>query len=99
MHMQFVLWRLKAQQDWSRDALFVALKDLAEAMELKPKALFAPLFVALSGKKVAYSIPDSMAILGPDMTRARLRAAIEVCGGVSKKVGKRLEKAYADLNL
>jgi glutamyl-tRNA synthetase len=99
MQMQFVLWRLEAQQDWSRDALFAALKELADAMELKPKALFAPLFVALSGEKVAYSIPDSMAILGPDMTRARLRAAIEVCGGVSKKAAKRLEKAYAELNL
>jgi glutamyl-tRNA synthetase len=94
-----VLWRLEAQQDWSRDALFAALKDLSEAMDLKPKTLFAPLFVALSGEKVAYSIPDSMAILGPDMTRARLRTAIEACGGVSKKAAKRLEKAFADLNL
>ena len=94
-----MLWRLEAQQDWSRDALFAALKDLAEAMGLKPKALVAPLFVALSGEKVAYSIPDSMAILGPDMTRARLRSAIEACGGVSKKAAKRLEKAYADLKL
>ena len=99
MQMQFVLWRLEAQQDWSRDALFGALKELADAMSLKPKVLFAPLFVALSGDKVAYSIPDSMAILGPDMTRARLRSAIEACGGVSKKAAKRLEKEYAALAL
>jgi len=99
MRMQFALWRLEAQQDWSRDALFAALKGLAEAMDLKPKALFEPLFVALSGEKVAYSIPDSMAILGPDMTRARLRHAIEACGGVSKKAAKRLEKDYAALSL
>jgi glutamyl-tRNA synthetase len=97
--MQFVLWRLEAQQDWSRDALFTALKGLADAMSLKPKVLFAPLFVALSGEKVAYSIPDSMAILGPDMTRSRLRNAIEACGGVSKKAAKRLEKAYDALVL
>ena len=97
--MQFVLWRLEAQQDWRRDALFAALKALAEAMGSKPKALFAPLFVALSGQSVAYSIPDSMAILGPDMTRARLRRAIDACGGVSKKALKRLEKEYAALGL
>ena len=95
--MQFVLWRLEAQQNWRRDALFTALKALAEAMGTKPKALFAPLFVALSGQSVAYSIPDSMAILGPDMTRARLRHAIDACGGVSKKALKRLEKEYAAL--
>ena len=97
--MQFVLWRLEAQQNWRRDALFTALKALAEAMGTKPKALFAPLFVALSGQRVAYSIPDSMAILGPDMTRARLRHAIDACGGVSKKALKRLEKEYAALGL
>jgi glutamyl-tRNA synthetase len=49
--MQFVLWRLEAQQDWSRDALFAVLKALADAMALKPKVLFAPLFVALSGER------------------------------------------------
>ena len=97
--LQFVLWRLEAQQDWSRDALFAELKSLADAMALKPKVLFAPLFVALSGEAVAYSIPDSMAILGPDITRARLRSAIEACGGVSKKAAKRLEKDYAALGL
>ena len=97
--LQFVLWRLEAQQDWQRDALFAVLKTLAEAMALKPKALFVPLFVALSGQPVAYSIPDSMAILGPDMTRARLRQAIEACGGVSKKAAKRLEKDYVALGL
>jgi len=97
--LQFVLWRLEAQQDWSRDALFAELKSLADAMALKPKVLFAPLFVALSGEVVAYSIPDSMAILGPDITRARLRLAIEACGGVSKKAAKRLEKDYAALGI
>ena len=95
--LQFVLWRLEAQQDWERGALFTALKGLAEALELKPKVLFAPLFVAVSGKSSAYSIPDSMSILGPDLTRARLRNAISVLGGVSKKAAKRLEKEYAAL--
>ena len=96
--LQFVLWRLEVQQDWERGALFASLKTLADAMELKPKTLFAPLFVAISGKASAYSIPDSMAILGPDLTRARLRQAIEVLGGVSKKGAKRLEKEYAALS-
>ena len=77
--------------------MFATLKGLADALELKPKVLFAPLFVAISGKSSAYSIPDSMAILGPDLTRARLRNAISILGGVSKKAVKRLEKEYAAL--
>ena len=95
--LQFVLWRLEALNDWQRDAIFNELKDLATALELKPKALFAPLFIAVAGSNSAYSMPDSMAILGADMTRARLRRAIDVLGGVSKKAAKRLEKEYAAL--
>jgi glutamyl-tRNA synthetase len=41
---------------------------------------------------------DSMEMLGPDMSRARIRHAIEVLGGVSKKALKRLEKDYQRLN-
>ena len=95
--IQFVLWRLEAQQVWDRGALFECLKSLSAAMALKPKELFAPLFIAIAGSNSAYSMPDSMAILGPDITRARLRHAIDVLGGVSKKAAKRLEKEYAAL--
>jgi glutamyl-tRNA synthetase len=95
--LQFVLWRLEAQQEWDRGALFTSLKALSDALAIKPKILFAPLFVAISGKASAYSIPDSMSILGPDLTRARLRTAIIAVGGVSKKALKRLEKEYAAL--
>ncbi len=95
--LQFVLWRLEAQQDWDRGALFECLKSLAASMTLKPKELFAPLFIAIAGSNAAYSMPDSMAILGPDITRARLRHAIDILGGVSKKAAKRLEKEYAAL--
>jgi glutamyl-tRNA synthetase len=43
-------------------------------------------------------MPDSMSILGADITRARLRHGIDVLGGVSKKAAKRLEKEYAALD-
>ena len=38
-----------------------------------------------------------MEIIGSDISRARIRHAIEVLGGVSKKQMKKLEKAYRDL--
>jgi glutamyl-tRNA synthetase len=41
---------------------------------------------------------DAMAILGPDLSRARVRHAIDALGGASKKQLKVLEKSYADLN-
>lgn len=96
--LQFVLWRLETHSNWQRDALFAAMKQLGDQLGVKPKPLFAPLFIAIAGSSAAYSLPDSMAILGPDMTRSRLRTAIEVLGGVSKKAMKRLEKEYAGLS-
>jgi len=38
-----------------------------------------------------------MGLLGPDMSRARLRHAINTLGGVSKKAAKRLEKEFQAL--
>ncbi len=41
---------------------------------------------------------DAMALLGPDMTRGRLRHAIGVLGGLGKKKLKSLERQYQQLN-
>ena len=73
------------------------LKALADAMEVKVKDLLAPLFVAIAGSSASFSVVDSMEMLGPDMSRARIRHAIEVLGGVSKKAMKRLDKDYRQL--
>jgi len=35
-----------------------------------------------------------MEVLGPDMTRARLRHGLNTVGGISKKKLKKLEKEY-----
>ena len=95
--LQFALWRLEAQRNWSRDSVWDDLKALADAMAVKVKDLLAPLFIAIAGSSASISVVDSMALLGPDMTRARIRHAIDVLGGVSKKGMKKLEKEYEAL--
>jgi len=92
--LQFALWRMEAQRDWSRDALWNALKTLADAMGVKVKDLLAPLFIAIAGSSASISVVDSMELLGPDMSRMRIRHAIEVLDGVSKKSMKQLEKEF-----
>jgi len=96
--LQFVLWRLEALNDWKRDRIFAEVSDIANALNLKIKACMGPLFVAISGNRSSVSVIDAIAIIGPDMTRARLRHAIEVLGGISKKRTKELEKEYAALS-
>ncbi len=95
--LQFTSWRLDSQQGWQRDALYAVLNALAESMSIKLRAFLQPLFVALSGSTVCPPLFDTMAILGPDLTRARIRAALEFLGGVSKKSLKQLEKEFQAL--
>ena len=95
--LQYALWRLEAEQQWNRDNIFNDLKAIADAMDIKLKSFLAPLFIAIAGSSASISVMDSMALLGADMTRARLRHAIDVLGGVGKKKLKKMEKAYQQL--
>ena len=95
--LQFALWRLEAQRNWQRDDIFAAMKGLADSLDIKVKDFFAPLFIAIAGTTASVSVIDSMTILGPDMSRARVRHALNLLGGVGKKKLKKLEKAFAAL--
>ncbi len=95
--LQFALWRLEALRHWERDAIFAAMKALADAMGIKPRQFLMPLFVAVTGSTSSFSVIDAMLLLGSDMTRARLRHGIEVLGGISGKQQKVLEKTYRGL--
>ena len=97
--LQYSLWRLEALQLWQRDNIFEALKGIADAMDIKLKPFLAPLFIAIAGSSASISVMDSMALLGPDMTRARLRYALDLLGGVGKKKLKKMEKAYHQLSV
>lgn len=92
--LQFSVWHLDQQRDWDRDALFNSLKKLADAMEFKIRDFLFPLFVAIAGTSQSVSVVDSMSILGPDMSRARLRYSLDVVGGPSKKQTKSWEKEF-----
>ncbi len=95
--LQFALWKLEALEDLNRDSVEMELQSLATKLELKIRDFLFPLFVALSGKAVSTSVIESIVILGIDITRARIRTAIAVVGGISKKQAKVLEKEFQDL--
>jgi glutamyl-tRNA synthetase len=95
--LQFAAWRLEEVREWGRDALEQALVQLGGQLDYKIRDLLFPLFVAIAGTAVSTSVIDSMAILGLDMSRARLRHAMTVLGGISGKQQKVLEKEYQQL--
>ena len=92
--LQFALWDMDALATWDRDQLNILFENIAVDLDLKIRDVLAPVFVTISGKPVSPPLFDSMAVLGPDMTRARMKHAIDVLGGVSKKLNKKLEKEY-----
>ena len=90
----FASWWLDEQRSWERDALYQGLNAIARAIDVKFRDFLQPLFVAMSGSTVCPPLFDTMMILGPDITRARVRHALNTLGGVSKKKAKQLEKEY-----
>lgn len=92
--LQFSVWLLDTENNWEKDHLFAELKSLSEKMGYKLRDFLFPLFIAIAGTNQTVSVMDSMSILGPDMSRARLRHAVNLLGGPSKKEAKRWEKEF-----
>ncbi|SEI56078.1 glutamyl-tRNA synthetase [Allopseudospirillum japonicum] len=96
--LQFLQWKLEQIPTWHKEAIYQAVHQLAEHFGLKMKLALQPVFIAIAGTASSTSVLDSMAILGSDLTRMRLRDAIEALGGVSKKQMKKLEKEFQTLS-
>ena len=90
--LQLLLWKLEALRQWDKDGITANIQQIAELMELKLRDLMPLLFVAITGQASSVSVLDAMAHLGPDLTRFRLRQALELLGGASKKEVKAWEK-------
>jgi glutamyl-tRNA synthetase len=96
--LQFSLWLMEGDIDWHSSALQQGLVALAEAMDMKIRDFLKPLFIAVSGKPVSPPLFDSLVVLGPEISRGRLRHALAVLGGVSKKKLKKLDSEFKTLS-
>ncbi|MFO8182915.1 MAG: glutamate--tRNA ligase [Candidatus Aegiribacteria sp.] len=95
--MQMILWELESLDSFSKDSIYGAFRNLSEKLGIKLKHLAAPLYIAVTGRAVSTPLFDTMAILGSDVTRMRIRTAMERLGGLSGKQLKKLEKKYGSL--
>ncbi len=91
-------WEFEKLGNWKGDNIGATFNRMAETEALKLKQLMPTFFVAISGSTVSLPLFESMAVLGPDLCRARLRRALNVLAedghGLSKKGLKKLEKEY-----
>lgn len=75
--LEAALKTLRDLDDWNAEALEAALRALAEQRNEKPGALFTPIRVAVTGKRIAPPLFETLQTLGQEKTVARLNAAAE----------------------
>lgn len=93
---QYTLWQMDAQREWTSESIGEFLKTTANVLDLKFRDYIKPFFIAISGSNSSTPLFDSMAILGPDICRARIREAIDSLGGVSNKKAKKWQRHLRD---
>jgi glutamyl-tRNA synthetase len=95
--LQMAIWLFEDMPDFTSEAIEKAFRDLSEKVGVKLRDLSRPFYVAITGTEASTPLFRSMEILGLDLVRVRLRAAIEALGGVSTKRAKALEKQFEEL--
>jgi glutamyl-tRNA synthetase len=68
---------LEAAEPFDPETVERALRGVVERLEVKPKEVFQPVRVAISGTTVSPGIFESVAALGRDETLARIDAALQ----------------------
>lgn len=73
---------LTAVTDWTAATIEQALRDaLIGGLELRPRTAFAPVRMAITGRRVSPPLFESMELLGRHRSLARLAAALDSMGG------------------
>ena len=75
-----VLARLDPLMEWTSEHILAEVRAAGEGLGHKLKDLIKPLYVALTGNASGPPLFDSMAIIGKDICRVRLRQARDVLG-------------------
>jgi glutamyl-tRNA synthetase len=91
---QMAVWELEKLRRFEREEVQAVFEALAARLEIKLRDLTRPFYVAITGQAASTPLYDSMAILGGDLVRARLRRAIDALGGLGAKKLKEVERDY-----
>lgn len=70
---------------WNASGIESIIKRIAQTLEMKPRDVARPFYVAITGSPTSIPLFDSMELLGRDMVRERLRNALDLVGAPSKR--------------
>lgn len=94
--LQFAIWELERQGELTTEDVETMFKSLSEKTGIKLRDLTRPFYVAISGSKASTPLYDSVALLGSDMVRMRLRRAVDALGQVTQAMLADWEKQYRE---
>jgi len=69
---------LDGLSEWTRERLQETLRGFCESAEWKPRDLFMPVRIAVTGSKATPGLFETLEVLGKERVRRRLRVAIQV---------------------
>ena len=69
---------LDATEPWTADEIETRLKGLCDELGEKPRTVYLPIRVAVTGSRVSPGLYESLELLGKDESLRRIHAAVEV---------------------
>ncbi len=72
---------LRDTEPWTAEAIETSLKQVCEALGEKPRTVYLPIRVAVTGSRVSPGLYESLELLGREESLARLEAGAEAAGG------------------
>ena len=91
---QVTVWEMERMRRFEKEDIQALFSKLEQATGIKLRDLTRPFYVAVTGATASTPIFDSMAVLGSDVVRIRLRWAIAALGPLSAKRTKELEEQH-----
>jgi len=91
---QVTVWEMERMRRFEKEDIQALFAKLEQATGIKLRDLTRPFYVAVTGATASTPIFDSMAVLGSDVVRIRLRRAIAALGPLSAKRTKELEEQH-----
>ena len=93
--LQCLIWEMDERTNWEKEGVERASHAVKDLLEVNHKKILMPIFfAAIMGKHQGPPLFASVAILGKDLSRARLLKSLEFLGGLSKKRIGQLRKRW-----
>jgi glutamyl-tRNA synthetase len=94
--LQELAERIDAQFTWSKDSIEALVRGFGDEQQWKPKDLFMPVRVAVTGKTATPPLFETMEVLGRELCRRRIREAAQQLKASAEKAAASQSSAQGD---